>query len=61
MNGIIAYLIVGVAFNFVWDALINKSGNEENRFTLLERFIVAIIWPLAFGYAALYTIKVLTK
>jgi hypothetical protein len=61
MNGIIAYLIVGVAFNFVWDTLISKSGNEENRFTLLERFIATIIWPFYMVYFVFYTIKAFLK
>jgi hypothetical protein len=61
MNGIIAYLIVGVAFNFAWDTLINKSGNEENRFTLLERFIATLIWPFYMVYFVFYTIKTFLK
>ena len=61
MNGIIAYLIVGVAFNFAWDTLISKSRNEENRFTLLERFIATIIWPFYMVYFVFYTIKAFLK
>ena len=61
MNAIILYLIAGVAFNLLWDVTINHSGREESRFSLLERLIATLIWPLALGFGIYYTIKVLSK
>lgn len=47
LSTIIYYIIVGVAFNFLWDVIISKTQNEENRFTMLERLVVIGIWPVA--------------
>lgn len=47
LSGIIWYLIVGVAFNFLWDLLINSTEMENYRFTNVERFTVILIWPIA--------------
>ena len=46
INGIITYLIIGVIFNFIFDQLVNISGNEEQRFTMVERLIMVGIWPI---------------
>ena len=45
INGIITYLIIGVAFNFVFDLLVNLSGSEDHRFTMFERLTMTLIWP----------------
>lgn len=47
---IIFYVIVGVAFNYLWDLIISKFKAEENRFTMLERLVVVAIWPVAIGF-----------
>jgi hypothetical protein len=47
---IIFYVIVGVAFNYLWDLIISKFRAEENRFTMLERLVVVVIWPVAIGF-----------
>lgn len=57
ISGIITYLIIGVAFNFIFDLLVNLSGNEDFRFTMLERFIMTIIWPIGIGMFILYFIR----
>jgi hypothetical protein len=46
LSTIIYYIIVGVTFNFLWDFVVSKTRKEENRFTMLERIIVTIIWPI---------------
>ena len=46
LSTIIYYIIVGVTFNFLWDFVISKTQKEEYRFTMLERVIVTIIWPI---------------
>ena len=46
INGIITYLVIGVVFNFVFDLLVNVSGNEEHRFTMFERLTMTLIWPV---------------
>jgi len=47
---IILYLLIGVMFNYLWDVTISYTGSEENRFTLIERLIVSMIWPIALLY-----------
>lgn len=48
INYILAYILCGVTFNFLFDMLINVLGEdmEGNRFTILERIIVTITWPI---------------
>jgi hypothetical protein len=47
---IILYLLIGVTFNYLWDVTISYTGSEENRFTVKERLIVSMIWPVALGF-----------
>jgi hypothetical protein len=61
MNVYILYLISGVAFNFLWDNIINSIGNEKTRFNLLERFIVTFTWPFIISFGVFYTIKSFLK
>lgn len=44
---IIWYLFAGVAFNFLWDLITTRLETEEHRFTMVERFTVVFIWPIA--------------
>lgn len=46
-TAIISYVIAGVAFNFLWDLIISKFQAEDNRFNMLERLVVVVIWPVA--------------
>jgi len=46
INGIITYLIIGVIFNFVFDLLVNLSGSEDHRFTMFERLVMTLVWPI---------------
>lgn len=57
LSTIIYYVIVGVAFNFVWDLIISKFQAEENRFTMVERLIIVAIWPVAAGFFFFTLIK----
>jgi hypothetical protein len=61
MDVYILYLIIGVAFNFLWDNIINITEDEENRFNLLQRFIVILIWPFVISFGILYTVKSFLK
>ena len=49
INYTLAYLLCGVTFNLLFDMLINVLGEdmEQNRFTILERIIVTITWPIS--------------
>ena len=57
INGIITYLIIGVMFNFVFDLLVNFSGNEEQRFTVVERLVMTLVWPIGVLAFVFYFIK----
>jgi hypothetical protein len=48
INGILSYIFLGVIFNFIFDILINWLGAEEQRFTLSERIVTTLLWPIAF-------------
>ena len=49
LSGFITYLIIGVIFNFIFDQLVSFSGNEEFRFTIFERIVMSLIWPIGVG------------
>ena len=57
IDGIITYLIIGVVFNFVFDLLVNVSGDEDHRFTMFERLTMTLIWPIGIGMFAIYFFK----
>ena len=57
LSTIIYYVIAGVAFNFLWDLIISKTETEEYRFTMVERVIVTLIWPVAVGFFLFTLIK----
>lgn len=40
------YLLVGVVFNATYDLAITYIKKEELRFTMVERIIFAIVWPI---------------
>lgn len=54
MDYIIYYCIVGVAFNFGYDLTVDKMQREDLRFTIGERIIVGLFWPL---YVIAFTIN----
>ena len=58
---IILYLLIGVTFNYLWDITISYTGSEENRFTVKERLIVSMIWPVALGFGLATFIAALFK
>lgn len=47
LSAIIWYVFAGVVFNFLWDLITTRLESEQNRFTMLERIIVLLIWPIA--------------
>jgi hypothetical protein len=47
ISAIIWYVFIGVGFNFLWDLITTRLESEQNRFTVLERIIVLLIWPIA--------------
>lgn len=46
ISNIIYYLLVGVVLNWTYDMLIDWS-EAENRFTMIERLFVLLLWPIA--------------
>jgi hypothetical protein len=57
ISGIITYLIIGVMFNFVFDLLVNFSGSEDHRFTVVERLVMTLVWPIGVLAFVFYFIK----
>jgi len=58
---IILYLLIGVTFNYLWDVTVYYTGSEEYRFTVKERLIVVMIWPIALGFGLATFIAALFK
>jgi len=46
ITNIIAYIAIGTALNLLYDLLISKLETEEHRFTLIERIVTTILWPI---------------
>jgi len=40
------YLTIGVLLNWAYDLLISRAQKEELRFTMIERIMFAILWPI---------------
>ena len=59
LSAIIWYLFAGVAFNFLWDLITTRLESSENRFTMLERFTVVLIWPIPILFFVGMVIKTL--
>lgn len=49
-NYIIYYILIGIVFNMLYDLLVDYLRNQGNdsdiRFTLKERIIVTLLWPI---------------
>jgi len=43
---ITAYLIGGILFNAFYDWIVTRIKEEHLRFTVIERILVLIIWPV---------------
>ena len=54
---VIWYLFAGVVFNFLWDLITTRLESEQNRFTMLERLTVTLIWPIAVVFFVTIVIK----
>ena len=46
MSNVLTYLMIGVAFNWIFD-LLTDYLESDNKLTIKERVIVTVIWPLA--------------
>ena len=57
LSNVITYLIIGVAFNFVFDLLVNLSGSEDHRFTMRERLIMTGVWPFGIILFIVYWVR----
>lgn len=53
--------MAGIALNFMYDLLINKLGDESTRFTLVERIVSTILWPIILIIFIVGVIKTLMK
>ena len=47
INGILSYIFIGVILNFLFDLLVTYLGDEDNRFTMMERLSTTLLWPIA--------------
>lgn len=45
ISNIIWYFIIGVVFNFLYDKAVDYT-EAEYRFTMSERFVVTLFWPI---------------
>lgn len=45
MSHILTYLMIGVVINFIYDWLVNYTG-EEYRLTIKERIMTGLAWPI---------------
>ena len=54
ISNLITYLIIGVLFNFIFDKLVDFNESEEYRFTIKERIIMTLIWPVGLGMFAFH-------
>ena len=41
------YVSIGVLFNFLFDKVIDYLEQEQIRFTIMERIITTLLWPIA--------------
>jgi len=41
------YVSIGVLFNFLFDKVIDYLEQEHIRFTLMERIVTTLLWPIA--------------
>jgi len=57
ISNVITYLVLGVLFNFIFDKLVDFSGNEEQRFSMGERLAMVILWPLGVGMFVFHFVK----
>jgi hypothetical protein len=57
ISAIIWYVFAGVVFNFLWDLVTTRLESEQNRFTMVERLIVLLIWPIAVLFFVTMLIK----
>ena len=51
------YLLLGVVFNAAYDFAITCIKREELRFTIVERVVFAIVWPVYFILLVINFIK----
>jgi len=47
LNYILTYLFIGVVFNFLFDLIVNYIEHEQARFTMMERVMTTLLWPVA--------------
>lgn len=51
------YLLLGVIFNAAYDFAITRIKREELRFTIVERIVFVIIWPVYVMFMIINFIK----
>ena len=59
LNYIFTYLFIGVVFNLLFDLIVNYIEYEQARFTIAERVITALLWPIALAVFVYNFIKTL--
>jgi len=61
INEILTYILIGVICNFLFDLLVNQLEAEEQRFTMTERIVTTVIWPIALAVFIYNFIKTLNQ
>jgi len=41
------YVSIGVLFNFLFDKIVDFLEQEQIRFSIMERVLTTLLWPLA--------------
>ena len=55
------YLLLGVVFNAAYDFAITHIKREELRFTIVERVVFVIVWPVYVVFMIINFIKTITN
>ena len=41
------YVSIGVLFNFLFDKIVDYLEQEQIRFSIIERIVTTLVWPIA--------------
>ena len=55
------YVSIGVLLNFLFDLVVNYIEQEEARFSMGERIITTLLWPIALGVFLFNFFKTLSE
>ena len=55
------YVSIGVLFNFLFDIIVTYVEHEQARFTMMERIVTTLLWPIALTVFVFNFIKTLIE